>query len=177
MTERQITFIDVDENPLVVQLKHERVQFFVVDSEPELETDELREFATALFAAYVAGPLGPLLGQHAKNIEVVRGVARLDKGVVFSDLTASGATAFNKFIAYYLFPESRYAVAVTLGTRAKVSVGCNPWSTVPRTHEINKICERYGGGGHPVVGAVSVPKNEIERARQIAAEIVAELQS
>jgi hypothetical protein len=135
-----------------------------------------RPLAVIAADPYVAGPLGPLLGQHAKNIEVVRGVARLDKGVVFSDLAASGATAFNKFIAYYLFPESRYAVAVTLGTRAKVSVGCNPWSTVPRTHEINKICERYGGGGHPVVGAVSVPKNEIERARQIAAEIVAELQ-
>jgi hypothetical protein len=127
--------------------------------------------------SYVAGPLGPLLAQHAKNIETVRAAARLDGGVVFSDLADSGVTAFNKFIAYYLFPESRYAVAVTLGTRAKVSVGFNPWSTVPRTHEINKICERYGGGGHPVVGAVSVPKNEIERARQIAAEIVTELRS
>lgn len=126
---------------------------------------------------YVAGPLGFLLEQHKKNIETVRAAARLDQGVVVSDLAESGGTAFNKFIAYYLFPEARYAVAITLGSRAKISVGCNPWSTVPRTHEINKICERYGGGGHPVVGAVSVPKNELARAREIAAEIIAELQS
>ncbi|MEO8213557.1 MAG: hypothetical protein ABI560_10200 [Myxococcales bacterium] len=126
---------------------------------------------------YVAGPLGFLLEQHKKNIETVRAAARLDQGVVVSDLAESGVTAFNKFIAYYLFPEARYAVAITLGSRAKISVGCNPWSTVPRTHEINKICERYGGGGHPVVGAVSVPKNELARAREIAAEIIAELQS
>lgn len=72
MTERQITFIDVDENPLVVQLKHDRVQFFVVDSEPELEAAELREFATALFAAYVAGPLARRLEAAHAKIDHVR---------------------------------------------------------------------------------------------------------
>lgn len=125
---------------------------------------------------YVATPVTSLLDQHRKNIETVRAAAKLDKGVVFSDLSAATVSAFNKFIAYYLYPESRYAVAITLGARAKISVGCNPWSPVPRTHEINKICERYGGGGHAVVGAVSVPRGELARARQIASEIVAELQ-
>ena len=48
---------------------------------------------------------------------------------------------------------------------------------MPRTHDISKICERYGGGGHPVVGAVSVPEGEVARARQISTEIVAELQT
>lgn len=72
MTERQITFIDADENPLVVWLKHERVQFFVVDSEPELEAGELRGFATALFAAYVAGPLARRLESAHDKIERVR---------------------------------------------------------------------------------------------------------
>jgi hypothetical protein len=134
-----------------------------------------RSLADIVADPYIAGHLGPLLEQHKRNIEIVRKAARHDKGVVFSDLAESGVTAFNKFIGYYLFPESRYAVAITLGARAKVSVGCNPWSSVPRTHEINKICERYGGGGHAVVGAVSVPKSELARARQIAAEIVAEL--
>jgi hypothetical protein len=56
-------------------------------------------------------------------------------------------------------------------------VGSNPWAKVPRTHDISKICERYGGGGHPVVGAVSVPKDQLPRAREIAAEIIAELQT
>jgi hypothetical protein len=72
MTERQITFIDVDENPLVVRLKHDRVQFFVVDSEPELEAGELREFVTALFAAYAAGPLARRLESAHAKIDHVR---------------------------------------------------------------------------------------------------------
>ncbi len=66
---------------------------------------------------------------------------------------------------------------MTLASRAKISIGANPWSKVPRTHEINKICERYGGGGHPVVGAISIPRGELPRAREIAREIVAELNS
>ena len=79
-------------------------------------------------------------------------------GVVFFDLADQETGAFNKFISYYLFPEARYSVGVTLASRAKISVGANPWAKVPRTHEINKICERYGGGGHPVVGAISIPR-------------------
>jgi hypothetical protein len=126
---------------------------------------------------YISVPLVPLLLQHETNIETVRRMARVEKGVVISDLADSGPQSVNKFITYYLFPESRYSVTVSLGARAKISVGSNPWSTVPRTHDISKICERYGGGGHAVVGAVSVPKNELARARQIAAEIVAELQT
>jgi len=124
---------------------------------------------------YVARPLEGLLAQHQENIETMRKTARLERGVVFFDLADKNVAAFNKFITYYLFPEARYSVGVTLGSRAKISVGSNPWSPVPRTHDINKICERYGGGGHPVVGAVSIPKNELARARQIAAEIVDEL--
>ena len=126
---------------------------------------------------YVAKPLGPLLDQHRDNIETMRKSARLEGDVVFFDLADRATSGFNKFISYYLFPEARYAVGVSLGSRAKISVGSNPWAPVPRTHDISKICERYGGGGHPVVGAVSVPKNELARARQIAAEILAELQT
>jgi len=126
---------------------------------------------------YVARPLETLLTQHQENIETMRKTARFERGVVFFDLADRNVAAFNKFITYYLFPEARYAVGVTLGSRAKISVGSNPWAPVPRTHDISKICERYGGGGHPVVGAVSIPKNELARARQIAADIVAELKT
>ena len=126
---------------------------------------------------YVAGPLGPLLEQHQDNIETMRKTAELRDGVVFFDLGDKGVPAFNKFISYYLFPEARYSVGVTVGARAKISVGSNPWAKTPRTHDISKICERYGGGGHPVVGAVSIAKSDLARARQIAAEIVAELQT
>lgn len=124
---------------------------------------------------YVAEPLGPLLEKHQRTIDVVRRAARFDHGVVFFDLTGEDVGPFNKFISYYLFPEARYAVALTSGPRLKISVGSNPWSLVPRTHDIAALCQRYGGGGHPVVGAVNMPKSDLDRARTAASEIVAAL--
>jgi nanoRNase/pAp phosphatase (c-di-AMP/oligoRNAs hydrolase) len=39
------------------------------------------------------------------------------------------------------------------------------------------ICERYGGGGHARVGAVSFAPDKEAEARQAAVEIVAELRA
>ncbi len=97
--------------------------------------------------------------------------ARTD-GVVEVDLSETELEGANKFIAYDLFPGARYTVVVSRDRkRAKVSVGSNPWSPVPRTHDISAICERYGGGGHPVVGAVSVEPERLLDARRMASEI------
>jgi hypothetical protein len=75
-----------------------------------------------------------------------------------------------------LFPEATYTVALTRGPqRTKISVGSNPWSPRPRTHNIATICERYGGGGHAVVGAISLGPDEVEKGRVVMAEIVKEL--
>ncbi|HEY2732484.1 MAG TPA: hypothetical protein VGI70_00790 [Polyangiales bacterium] len=127
--------------------------------------------------ASVQSLLAPLLERHRVTCETVRQRATSSNaGVVFFDLSGSGDDRYNKFIPYWLFPESRYCVAVTAGrTRSKVSVGSNPWAPVPRSHNIAAICARYGGGGHEVVGAVSLKAGEIDRAREIAKEIVAEL--
>jgi hypothetical protein len=96
--------------------------------------------------------------------------------VVQFDLIDEGYEGFNKFIPYYLYPETTYSVALTRGPqRTKISVGSNPWAPKPRTHNIAKICERYGGGGHAVVGAVSFKPEEVEEARAAVKEIVAEL--
>jgi hypothetical protein len=126
---------------------------------------------------YVAQALTPLLAQHERNIEIIRKSATLDGGVVHFDVADQDVGAFNKFITYYLFPEARYSVGLTASGRAKISVGSNPWAQTPRTHKLNEICERYGGGGHPVVGAVSLPRAELDRARQIAREIISALQT
>jgi nanoRNase/pAp phosphatase (c-di-AMP/oligoRNAs hydrolase) len=40
-----------------------------------------------------------------------------------------------------------------------------------------KICERYGGGGHARVGAISFDVNKQEAARTAAHEIVDELRA
>ena len=47
------------------------------------------------------------------------------------------------------------------------------WQTVERV--ARAICERYGGGGHPVVAAIAFRPEAIEEARKAAEEIVAEL--
>ena len=125
---------------------------------------------------YVGEPLAQLLVQNQRNIEAFRRLARFARGVVFTDLSQEPISSVNKFIVYYLYPEARYAVTVlSPGKRMKVSVGSNPWPPVPRTHNIAKLCEAYGGGGHPAVGAISLARGEVERARQIASELVTAL--
>ncbi len=126
---------------------------------------------------WVAEPLVPILERHFRSIDTVRKHARMEGGVVHVDLSETGLEAANKFIAYDLFPRARYTVVVSRDPkRTKISVGSNPWSAVPRTHDISKICERYGGGGHPVVGAVSLPPDRVDDARRVALEILRELQ-
>jgi hypothetical protein len=127
---------------------------------------------------YVQEKLAPLYQRHLQVVELVKGRARLDSGVVFFDVADQDVGALNKFISYDLFPDARYAVSVSRHpSRAKISVGSNPWAREKRRHDLARLCERYGGGGHPVVGAVSFPAEEIERARVVAGEIVRELQS
>jgi len=58
-------------------------------------------------------------------------------------------------------------------------VGSNPWTKADpaRMTNLAAICERYGGGGHARVGAISFPPDEDDGARAAAAEIVAELRT
>ncbi len=118
----------------------------------------------------------PILADHRRTLDTIRRKASYARGVVSFDLVEEGMDGFNKFIPYYLHPDTTYSVAVTRGPkRTKISVGSNPFSPRPRTHNIATICERYGGGGHAVVGAVSMGVGEVERAREVAGEIVTEL--
>jgi hypothetical protein len=127
---------------------------------------------------WIEGPLAPLVERHFRSIEGVRAATRLEGEVAFVDLARAGIEAGNKFIVYWLFPEARYTVVVSQDPkRAKVSVGSNPWARPSRAHNIARICERYGGGGHPVVGAVSLDPGRIDEARRIAGEIVSLLQA
>jgi len=72
MTERQLAFIDTDDNLLELWLKDDRVALCVVDSRPELEAGELRAFASVLFATYVAGPLITRLGATQATLGELR---------------------------------------------------------------------------------------------------------
>src|SRR3989475_13309436 len=167
-----------------VELKEPALQLMqVIEADPDddfieqvirdLTVKSLEEVATS---DEVQRRFQPILRQHLETLEAIRRKASFSNGVVQFDLVDEGYEGFNKFIPYYLFPETTYTVALTRGAeRTKISVGSNPWSPRPRTHNIAKICERYGGGGHAVVGAISLRPDEVEKGRAIMLEIVSEL--
>lgn len=167
-----------------VELKEPALQLMqVIEADPDdqfieqlirsLTVKPLEEVATS---AEVQRRFKPILRQHLETLETIRSKARSSKGVVQFDLVDEGYEGFNKFIPYYLYPETTYTVALTRGSqRTKISVGSNPWSPHQRTHNIAKICERYGGGGHAVVGAISLKPDEVEKGRTAVREIVEEL--
>jgi hypothetical protein len=138
-----------------------------------------REPLSALIAdPLVAAAFQPLYERHRRMIELIGNRAEFDRGVIYFDLSSEDAEGYSKFIPYYLFPQSVYSVGVSLSpSRSKVSVGFNPWSPSPRRHNLASICERYNGGGHAVVGAISYRPDEIELARQTARRIANELRT
>jgi hypothetical protein len=96
--------------------------------------------------------------------------------VIFFDVAEYDMEGYNKFVPYYLFPQAVYTVSVSLASfRTKISVGSNPWAAEPPRHNLATICEQYGGGGHPRVGAISFERNKVEEARRVAQEIAEEL--
>jgi hypothetical protein len=140
-------------------MQHARLEEIVAD--PEIET---------LYR--------PLYQRHLDSIELIRERAEQRDGVVYFDLSGQDVEGYNKFIPYYLFPNSVYTVSVSpSSTRTKISVGSNPWTPAEPRHNLATICERYGGGGHARVGAISLAPGAIDRARVVAAEIVEELKS
>src|ERR1700759_406569 len=70
--ERQLTFIDIDDNRLELWLKQDRIQLVVIDSRPELEAGELRRFASVVFAEYVGRDLAARLETARSRLREVR---------------------------------------------------------------------------------------------------------
>jgi hypothetical protein len=105
-------------------------------------------------------------------VDVFRERAKSRDGVIFFDFSDLEMDGYNKFIPYYLFPEAFYTVGVTASpVRSKVSVGTNPWRESLRPVNLASLCEKYGGGGHAKVAAISLSPNDVDRARQIAIAI------
>ena len=128
-------------------------------------------------SAEIQAKLKPILEQHRQMKELIKEKSVYSRGVVSFDLTGQPVDGYNKFIPYYFYPQTTYNVSLTQSAfRTKISVGSNPWSPRPRTHNIAEICERYGGGGHAVVGAVSLKPEDLEKGKMFMREIVEELQ-
>jgi hypothetical protein len=144
---------------------------------PLLTSMSLKEI---LSQPFVAGLLPPLLERHRKSLALIGERSESVDGVIYFDITDMPSEGYNKFIPYFLHPEATYSVGLSKSSfRTKVAVGTNPW-TKTRTEDLinlSAICERYGGGGHARVGAISFPPDKEDMARAAAAEIVRELRS
>jgi len=97
--------------------------------------------------------------------------------VAFADLADQTVSAVTKFVQYKLWPTATYSVMVTsMASGIRIAIGHNPWSAGELDVDISRICARYGGGGHPMVGGIGFAKDDLERARAVAREITSELQ-
>jgi hypothetical protein len=137
-----------------------------------------RSLGEILEESFVAPLLPPLLERHQASIAILRERTELKDGTLFFDVTDLELEGYNKFVPYYLQPQSIYSVGLSKSSfRVKVSVGSNPWAPSPPLVNLAKVCERYGGGGHARVGAISFDVTQQEAARKAAHEIVTELRA
>lgn len=125
---------------------------------------------------FVASQLPPLLERHQRSVTLLQERTESKDGTLFFDVTDRELEGYNKFVPYYLHPESIYSVGLSKSSfRVKVSVGSNPWAPSEPVVNLAKVCERYGGGGHARVGAISFAVDHEDDARLAAREIVNEL--
>ncbi|PYX58685.1 MAG: phosphoesterase [Acidobacteria bacterium] len=150
-------------------------QRFVPNLIPLLAVKPLEQI---LEAPFVAPLLGPLLKRHEVSIDILKQRSECKDGTIFFDITDYDLEGYNKFVPYYLHPESIYSVGLSKSSfRVKVSVGSNPWASEEPVVNLAKICERYGGGGHARVGAISFNVNQHAAAIRASQEIVTELRA
>jgi hypothetical protein len=127
---------------------------------------------------FVAELIPPLMTRHQEAIRILRERTECKDGTVYFDVTDKELEGYNKFIPYYLHPPCVYSVGLSKSSfRTKVAVGSNPWARADNMVNLAKICERYGGGGHARVGAISFEPDRFDQARQAAQEIVQELRA
>jgi len=142
---------------------------------PDLAYRPLAEMVTL---PLVAKHLGPLLERHRRSIEILQQRIEARAGVIFFDVTDLDLEGYNKFIPYLLHPECVYSVSVSASAvRAKVSLGTNPWNQATANQNLASLAEKYGGGGHPRVSAISFEPGKLAYAREVARNLAAALRA
>lgn len=122
--------------------------------------------------------LAAVEAERAHELEAVKKIAVWHDDVVVFDRFADVGARSPGFLGYLLFPECLYVVTGTrTASSIKITVGVNPWTKQPRRHDIGQLCSRYGGGGHAVVGGVTLHGDELTRARETIDLLVRDLTS
>jgi hypothetical protein len=92
----------------------------------------------------------------------------LKGNVIFVDLRGiKSIPDGNRFLLYTLFPKGNISLKIADDTqrenRTAISVGYNIFNTTSKVN-VGALLQRYGGGGHAVVGSCRVANEEAERA-------------
>lgn len=124
----------------------------------------------------IASELVAVEAERARELEAVARLGVWHGDVIVFDRFADPGARSPGFLGYLLYPTALYAVSGAISPQSiKLSVGVNPWAKERRRHDLGALCARYGGGGHAVVGGVTLHPDELDRAKQTMAAIVHEL--
>jgi hypothetical protein len=126
----------------------------------------------------VASQLAVIEAERAQELDAIKKLGVWHDDVIVFDRFADIGARSPGFLGYLLFPQALYAVTGTRSASSiKITVGVNPWTKAARrpSIDIGALCARYGGGGHAVVGGVTLRGDELERARTTMTQLVAEL--
>ncbi|MDX2093097.1 MAG: hypothetical protein SFX73_34965 [Kofleriaceae bacterium] len=124
----------------------------------------------------IAPALKAVEEERARELDDVKRLGVWAGDVIVFDRFSDVGARSPGFLGYLLFPTALYAVSATRTAQSiKISVGVNPWAGKPRRHDIGELCARHGGGGHAVVGGVTLRGDELARAQATLASIVKEL--
>ncbi len=124
----------------------------------------------------VAVQLAAVEAERSRELEDVRRIGVWHGDVIVFDRFDDPGARSPGFLGYLLFPTCLYTVSATrTDSSIKITVGTNPWASAPRRHDIGELCARHGGGGHAVVGGVTLRGDELLRAQQTLHAMVREL--
>ena len=165
----------------IVELKNPAFHLMIwlrSNRDPEKMSRTIEKMGRVSIAELVALPwiakdVPALLEAHQHSVALIGKRLKRFGPVVAYDLAEDDIEAHSGFAAYMHEPSATYSVGLVHSDKgAGISVGCNPWAPVVGPKNIASICEHYGGGGHPNVGGIAVAAGQLDRAREIVAEIV-----
>ena len=110
------------------------------------------------------------LGASLGNGRIDQTKIGISRGVVTFDLVGMGIDGYNKFIRIISSRKRLKRIAHPKRVQDKDLGRLESVVAAPALHNIAEICERYGGGGHAVVGAVSLKPDEVENGGELCAK-------
>lgn len=117
-----------------------------------------------------------VLDEQDKLRKILLERATLKGNVIYVDLRGvKEVPEGNRFLVFTLFPEGNIQVKITEDTQREnttaISVGYNIFNPTSKVN-VGELLQRYGGGGHNVVGSSRVPNDKAEQAiKEIVAAV------